>query len=494
MSITQSSEPSKWCSVYRPIEFVFGSDRYPNTVTGEVNVPVLFIQRSDLGVFVTISTPFTTFDLSAGELLNITGTDGGLYEGNYRVTNAFISSGVLVAYIDAEYVGDDTGGTASRIYENFRLAGTVNFTGSGRAVPFELSPDENGLFTLNVQGMASRQFKRIFEVVEPGLAFGVLRSGDTSIAQSYKVQIWERFTLWENGVPRTFDDKKDTVINLRPFIAVNCVHPDHKSEPFTFDWQQPMDAVFPMGNGTGQRRALTWASRTKQEVSSGEDFFISFLINSQTEIRWQLVVTSYYNGTPFVAQAQVIDAFPNYAATINVGPSVLTALSGADEYGVRILDLNGNDILEEFRIKYVPKCAEVNKRIYAHNKAGGIDQFTMRGREMTTPTAARDSIKRTYNPVLGRGQTSLGGWMERGYRVDPERAKVLTSDFLNVDTLKWLSEEVFESADIVTEERDGWWTPMVVDGTEGTSYGTNNGTGRFVLAYHLGVDNLSQRG
>ena len=492
MAIQIASQPDKWSSAYRPIEFVFGSDRYPNTTLGDVNVPILFIQENTVGVFATISAQFLTSDLQAGETIFIDNTDAGLYQGNYKVRSAFESSGVLIAYLDTAYVGDDTGGTASRVLDNFRLMAEVVFDGSGNTVEFELLPNEDDEFILNMQDCASAQFRRLFDVVEPGLAFGTLRNCDTSIAQAYTVNVWEQHTLWTSGVPSTTTNRKDTEQKLKGFRVVNAVHPYHKSEDFDMDWDSDMGDLFPIGEGQPQRRFLTWADRATQEVEAGDDFFVSFLVNKIAESGWQLIATSFYEGVAFGIQTQVLGSFPQYAATINVGPSVLTALSGADSYTIRLLDRNGVQISETLTIKYVCKSAEVSKRVYWLNKLGGLDQYTMKGREMDIPNVGRESISRIHNPIpTPRYQ---GGWNERGSRVDAERAKLLTSENINVATLRWLAEDCFESHDHATQVRAGWWTPMVVTGTQSTPFGTDNQNGRFLLEYHYGVDNLSQRG
>lgn len=493
MAIQIASQPDRWSSCYRPTEFVFGSDRYPNTTGGDVNVPILSITQNTVGVFATISAQFLSADLQAGETIFIDATVSGLYQGNYRVRNAFESSGVLVAYLDTAYVGDDVGGTASRVLDNFRLRAEVIFDGSTNAVQYELKPNENNQFVLNIQEAASAQFKRIFDVVEPGLAFGVPRTGDQTIAQGYTVYVWEEYTGWLAGVPYAAGERKDTEEKLGGFRTVNMIHSYHKDDGTVMDWDTDITTVFPMGVGTGQKKFLSWGSRTLQEVEDGDDFFISILLNTETENTIQLVCTSYANGVPIVVQAQVIAAFPRYAVTLNVGPSVLTILGpGYDSYTVRLLDRNGQDIMEDLTIQYVCKSAEVSRRVYWRNKLGGIDQYTMRGRETEIPSVARQSVRRIHNPT----PTSRyrGGWNERGSRVDVERSKVLTSELVNVETMRWLNEDCFESHDIATIVRAGWWTPMVVTSSQGTPYGTDNENGRFLLQYHYGVDNLSQRG
>lgn len=492
MAIQIASQPNRWSSAYRPTEFVFESDGYPNTTAGDVGIPVVSIQLTSLGIEAQLSQQFATSDLQAGELINITQTDNGLYEGNFRVKSAFISGAVLVVYLDTEYVGDETGGKASRVYDNFRIVAEVFFDGSGNTVEFELKPDENDQFILNVQDCAARQFTRIFDVVEPGLSFGVVRDCGTTIAQGYSVTAWERWTLWTDGVPSVFDNRKGIEVKLVNFRTVNCIHPYHKSSPFSMDWSDDIGTLLPMGNGTGARKLLSWGSRSTQIVQEDEDFFISFLVNTPSETLWELFVT-YYNsaGSGIGVQYQTDITPPIYAGTMNVGPNALTVPAGTSYYTV-VMRRSGSAIMETLTLQYQCKTAEVSKRIYWRNKLGGIDQYTMMGREMEIPSVGRSSIYRTHNPIPGTGY--IGGWNERSYRADPIRSKVLTGELEIVSNLTWLTEDCFESSDHATEIRSGWWTPMVIDSTQSTPFGTDNQNARFLIEYHYGVDNSSQRG
>lgn len=497
MPIGVVSQPTKWSSAYRPTEFLFASDRLPNTTLGDVNIAIISIAADSLGVRVIIASQFTTGDLQAGETILIQGTGLGLYDGRYRVRSAAVSGANLIAYIDTPDAGADGGGTASRTYDGLVLAGTVDFEGSGNVVEFELKPDANNnhFFTLNVQDMAARQFERVFDEVQPALAFGAVGNGDRCIAQGFTVRVWERFTYWQNGTPRTVDDRKDTEVKMAGFITVNMIHPYHKSEAFTMDWGTDIGTVFPMGAGSGPMRMLSWGSRTEQMVTNGEDFYISVLLRTEFENSFTIAVFPYNGNSQIMTlQAQIIGTLPRYAAVFNVGPSVLTVLSGADRYKVRILDRSGQDIMEPLTLLYTPCIqSEANRRVWWRNKLGGLDQYTFRGREMDIPAVSRESISRVHNPIPSSSRY-IGGWNERGYRVEPVRSKVITTLLIHGDEARWLKQDCFESADHATVVRAGWWTPMVVEDNEAQSTGTDGIARRFALNFHYGVDNASQRG
>lgn len=501
MAITISDTPDKWSSAYRPIEFIFISDKQPNATPGEVDIPVLFIQQSALGVFVTISAQFSTRDLQIGEAIKISNTDNGLYVGTFRVLNAFVSSGVLVAYIDTEYVGDETGGLASRTYDNLRLVADVLFAGG--IISFPLQANELDQFILNVQDAAARRFIRTFDEVPVGLGWGVSQDSNLSICQPYAINVREQYTFWENGVPLNSDDVGERAASgstkIKGYSAVNCIHPYHKefNGSVVMDWDSDLHDIFVMQGLVSGTRFLTWASRTTQKVGVDDDFYLSYLTERATgftEVR-AFITTYFHDGTPLGVVATDPMAF-SLANTINVGPSVIppgTITNFVSYYTVVLLDPLGNTISETMRLNIDRDCAEIARRIYWRNKMGGIDQYTMKGREVEVSRASRQSISRNYMPVPTVTSQFYGSWMQRGVRVDPTRGHLVTSELIRVDILRWLNEDCFESADHSTVVRDGWWTPVVVTSTESIPASTNNVNQRFILEYFYGVDNLSQR-
>lgn len=501
MAITISDTPDVWSSAYRPIEFIFITDKLRNATPGEVDIPILFINQSALGVFVTISSQFSTRDLQIGEALRITSTDNGLYVGTFRVLNAFVSSGVLVAYIDTEYVGDETGGLASRTYDNLRLVADVAFASGTTSFP--LQANELNQFVLNLQDIAARQFIRTFDEMAPGLAWGTLQNTDLSICQAYGINVREQYTFWENGVPYNSDDIGERAgagdTKVKGYFAVDCIHPYHKEEDgaVVMDWDSNIKNLFIMADGLSGVRFLTWASRTTQKVGLDDDFYLSFLLQRSTPFTTvRAFITTYFHDGSTIGTVATDPMTFSLAGTINVGPSVIpdgVITSFVSYYTVVLLDALGNIISEAMRLNIDRDCAEIARRIYWRNKMGGIDQYTMKGREVEVSRASRQSISRNYMPVPTVTSQFYGSWMQRGVRVDPNRGHFVTSELIRVDVLQWLNEDCFESADHSTVVRDGWWTPIVVTSTESMPVSTNNVNQRFILEYFYGVDNLSQR-
>lgn len=494
MPITISSQPDKWSSAYRPIRFVFGSDLLPNGNVGDVNIPILSITEDAYGTRVTIASQFITSVLSAGETLLIQGT--GSYDGTHRVTSTFESGGQLIAYIATPWIGDVTVGTASRYYQGLQVVVEATFANTGRTVTFDLSPDEDDRFTIDLSECAARQFDRIFDDVPQSLGWDTIHDSTPSIATEYDLKIYERWILWEEGQPTQADSSKVATL-LKGFRAINCVHPYHKEEDtgINVDWATNLTDILPLFANVTGRRFLTWSRASDRLASESDDFFVSFLAETNTPLGTvRAFVTTYAaNGTP-IGVVGTGEMPVGIANTINVGPSVIpsgTITSSVDYYTVRIIARNGVELTEALRINIDRTCSEADRRVHWRNKLGGIDQFTMRGREFEDDLVDREGLRR----VNGRLADSpfLGTWSRRTHRTDPTRRHILTSALLPARTVRYLNEDCFESADHAIVIRDGWWTNLVIESADSARISTTNDNQRFVLSYSYGMDNLSQR-
>lgn len=496
MAISIGAQPDKWSSVYRPIEFAFRSDLYPNVTLGDTSIPIIDITQDAYGVRVRISAQLFTAPLSVGESISITGTDYGYYEGAYRVTSTYESGGLLIAYIAATYIGEDYNGTAGRFYPDLNVVVKVTYSASGETVTYYLDKDaDDDLFKVNIEDASARQFIRVFDQVAADTPWATVVDSDASIAQEYTIQVYERWTQWEDGAPSVVDNSKDAQ-KIKGFRAVNCVHPYHKDEDgvVTFDWSDNLQDAFVLSNGSTGARFLTWSRQQDRKAALGDPLFVSFLCEMQSPITTVSVFVTTYaaSGTPIgVLDSGQLDA--SFANTVNVGPSGFLSIINefVDYYTVRILDRNGSVLTEALRVNIDRTCAEVNRRIYWRNKLGGIDQYTMKGRETEFPSVARSTLRRTNGRLMARDST--GTWMERTHMAEPVRRHVLTSELIGTRTLKWLNDDAFESSDIATIVSTPMWTNMVPLSVDGQPTSTRNDNARFIIEYYYGMDNRSQR-
>lgn len=495
MAIGIASQPDKWSSVYRPIAFSFRSDLHPNATLGDVNIPILDITEDVYGVRVRIASQFASSDLSPGESIRIDATDNGLYIGQFRVTNAYESAGNLIAYIATEYVGDETGGNASRFYSGLQVVAEVQYGATGNIVTYYLDPSNDDLFYVNIEESASRQFERVFDDIPATTEWDTIVDSTASIAMEYAVNVYERWVQWVDGQPTVVDNLKEST-KIKGFRAVNCVHPYHKEEAgsVTFGWDDNLYPTFVTAGGSTGARFLTWSRQQDRKTGLDDPFFVSFLCEKDTNISTVSVFITTYaaNGTPIgVLDSGQLTAY--HANTINVSPSGFTSIINdfVDYFTVRILNRDGSVLTEALRVNIDRKCGEANRRLYWRNKLGGIDQYTMKGREVQLPTVGRSTLKRTNGRLLSDAPN--GTWMNRTHYSEPTRRHILTSELIPVATMQWLNDDCFESADIATLVADDYWTNIVPISTDGSPVSTTNDNGRFMLEYYYGMDNRSQR-
>jgi hypothetical protein len=499
MSLTLISQPERWTSAYRPIEFAFRSTLQDGTEAND-NIPILDITQLGVETVLRLTNQFASGDINVGEPIRIAGTTFGTYDGTWRVTRIVATTFDVQVAINAPYTSDDFGGTATRIYDNLRVGCEVVFTRFGTiAVPFTLDADPDGIFTLNIEDAAQRQFASPFTEALYGGPANIYLSANTSVAMGYYVVAFERYTAWTNGVPSVVEIRKPFELNLRGYRVVNMVHPYHQEfndGGIALDWQDTLDDYIFSQQATG-RKFLTWGDRNTQQVGPNDPFYLAMLWDAGSQTNGtDLVVSTYQSDGTFINSTSFdLDATPDYAAFLNVGPDALGSAipANAAYYLVGVRNRNDGFISETFRLNIDRNCHEVGRRMYWQNKLGGIDQYTFKGREVERTVTQRDSIVRRYIPL-----NSTRGFNARMYRTTPERRFVLSSLQVNGDVLRWLVQDFFESSDVAalinTKARTPhyWWTPVLILSDEAMGRTSENLLQRLVIEYTLGVDNRSQ--
>lgn len=483
------------------MEFSFRSSLFDLSDPGDRADIIDITQNTEGETVLTTLQNFATGDAQVGDLIRITGTQFGVYDGEHRIRRIISTFPELRLSISAAYTIDDTGGTVYRLYDNLRTGVEVTFSRfPSRPVLFTVDADADGLFTVNIADAAARMFQTPFAEAFIG-APNIYLPANTSVAMGYSVFAFERYTQWNNGIPTTVELRKPFAISISGLRVVNSCHPYHKEIDgggVAMDWESAYnDYVF--SQQSSGKKFLTWGSRSTQKVKSGENFYLAMLwdANGQTS-GTDLVISTYGTGGAFIAsQSFDLDDTPEFAAFVNVGPTAFGNLltDAVEYYTVGIRNRNDSLISEPFTLQYDKTCGEVEQRFYWQNKLGGIDQFTFTGRERETTAVGRDE---TSTPYIGLRSTL--GYNRRVYRTNVQRNKTLSSDMLKPNVIGWLSEDMFESSDvrayINTRARTPhvWWTPVVLLSTEAPGRSTDNTLKRLVLEYTLGVDNRSQFG
>lgn len=500
MSLSLISAPERWTSAYRPMEFAFRSTLFDMSDPGD-RADIIDITQNALGETVlTTLQNFATGDAQVGNLIRITGTQFGVYDGEHRIRRIVSTFPELRVAISATYTIDDTGGTVYRLYDGLRTGVEVRFTANTNVVSFTVQPDADGIFTVNIADACARQFISPFNEAFIG-APNIYLSADRSIAMGYTVTAFERYIQWTDGTPTVVELRKPFQLDLFGYRVVNSCHPYHHEQfggGIDMDWQSTYDDYVFTQTATG-REFLTWGDRTTQKVKAGENFYLAMLwdANGQTA-GTDFVVSTYTQAGAFIAsQSFPLDDAPQFAALLNVGPAAIGSLlnDNVDYYLVGVRNRNDAFISETFKLFYDKTCGEVSRRFYWQNKLGGIDQFTFNGREKEFVSTAREEVSASYIPL-----NSTQGFNRRTYRTNVERARTISSDLLKQEVLGWLAEDLFESSDVRTfvntraRTPHTWWTPVIILTNEAPHRNTDNQMRRMIFDYSLGVDNRSQFG
>jgi hypothetical protein len=493
------SQPERWTSAYRPIEFAFRSTLQDGSDPGDTTT-IIDITQTGTETVLRLASDFASGTINVGEAIRLDGGDFGIYVGTFRVTRIVATTPDLLVAINAPYNGDDSAYSATRIYDNLRVGCEVVFTRFDTiAVPFTLDADPDGVFTLNLEDAAQRQFASPFsEALHGGPPTFYMTAGE-SVAMGYSVVAFERYTAWTNGVPSVVEIRKPFQLDLRGFRVVNMVHPYHQEfndGGIALDWFDTLDDYIFSQQATG-RKFLTLGDRNTQQVGPNDPFFLAMLWDAGAQTTGtDLVVSTYQSDGTFINSTSFdLDASPLYAAFLNVGPDALGSAipANAAYYLVGVRNRNDGFISETFRLNIDRNCHEVGRRMYWQNKLGGIDQYTFKGREVERTVTQRDSIVRRYIPL-----NSTRGFNARMYRTTPERRFVLSSLQVNGDVLRWLVQDFFESSDVATQINtkapvpNTWWTPVLILSDEAMGRTSENLLQRLVIEYTLGVDNRSQ--
>jgi hypothetical protein len=415
--------------------------------------------------------------------------------------------------ISAPYTGETTtGGFLFRVKGNFKIIARITGPHIPRPIEYALNPvlEPQGffgqpgyVFELDARDAIARHFKDIKEILNT--ASGAVLSGDGYITQLYTVDMFEAYDVVSSNGTVTFtkfDGANDIRYTFFNSIAANAIHPYHYTQR---DGSVPIDYVdsdfdsdYRVTNSGGTlKRFLTYMDRTRTTIRRGDSFFLAWLnqpLGAGGATR--RVAITFENDTSFLGSVTAATTTSTAASMIcNVGPAIAAAPAAATRARVTILNASNAARTETFVLN-IQACKGVNKRWYYLNKLGGVDAFTFEGdltRQMSVQRFTISKPSMRLPDLTPFGQTWLGDWQRRVYRVDPNRRYTITSGYLLPIVLRNIAEEMFESPNIFTEVRQGYWTNIIPITSDVPGDSNSGRAERFVVEYGLGVDNLTQR-
>lgn len=514
MPITAISIPPNFAPAYKPVEWSFLSDLFPN-VTQDVGFPIFTITAADqqaadavpglnLGdVFMVLGGQGGPPSFQAGQTILIQGTEDARYDGVIRILSV-PQTGIYV--LDSDNTDGAASGTASLYFEGYALFADVQFLGDTEPQRYRMDPAPDGTFTLDIRDKAQRTFSRpqgdVFERVRVDSSFGIV-DAESAITAPYSITISQGFNVPVNGI-------NEYVIKPTQFIqpggkfryVVNSVQPYHHFNEFEqgvdLDWDRDLVDYIVETGSTGQRikRFLTyapdWDGRQRGiPVGINDAYFLGFLSDSPGQPC--AVRVSFYNGSTFLSQIEVTGLFPISSGIISIGPRSMTIPPQATSYRVQLRNGQNQPVTRTYLFNIDRKCYKAPRRLYALNKFGAIDAFTFTGYERRENSNTRSTVQRdTMRPKIGK----YGSWQRKTWTNAPRRLYSIISDTLTKAWLRYVADEILESPDVRTNIHepiplgDGpWWTPVILE-NEVDNLGFEHG--RLSITYRLGVDEQVQ--
>lgn len=506
MAVSVVDSPGPFAPAYKPVQWTFVSDRSPNTNPNESAIQVFIIAPADQNlvsavpglsigdIYVVLTGAFASV-FPLGQAVEFTGTTGGNYDGIHRVIKNISASSFV---IDSTNTNGSLGGLATKYYERFALYARVRFSGVEQT--YRIDDNGSGRFTMDIRDQAQRSFKDVFELVPPGTTWDPVQSNE-HITNTYSISVGEGYNIPdEQGVNRYIVDFKDPLILIddKSQSVVNNVQPYHHTNDWQggavdLNWDNNLKAYrVDISSPVVNFRALTYAnpgSRTSelQTVRPGDDHFLAFLLQDPTNISIRLkTFTESGSGTTYSNLNSY--GISGGSMIVPCGPINLGLPGDIVTYSITLTrTFTAVAITEEYWFKVDYTCHKAPRRFYALNKFGAIDAYTFIGYEKREDTYERKFVQRPMMP----SQVAPGGsWQKRGWKTTPERRYTITSGTLSKGFIRYVADEILESADLRTIiDPSLGWTHLVNLG-DSNELGFEHGTLR--AEYAMGVDNTVQ--
>lgn len=449
----------------------------------------------------------------AGQTI-ILDNDMGPYAGVRMVTNAFTDGGDKYMVIDAQDHGGFTPASpfmgSFKVWLNnyaihLRLLVYPTVGSAPEVVDLRATPDATGRAHFNVD-LRIRDFftHRIDRFVVPPVS-GIAHDAHGVTALFYRVHIAEIYDVpGSSAVPDPFDGTHDVLVDdandVSSYrVAVNAVHPFAGD---VLNWSEPSMSDFVVGGTSYARKVLSMLPRgvvrtqsgevagRKVTLRPGERFGIHMLTDQATDYEIDGPRLRIYNltNTPAIHGDVVFTmSGPTSSFRVGIGPGDLgETVDGMTRYAVWIRFENSNFHSEPIEVTVDARCKEGARQFAWLNKLGGVDSHTFTGREIGTSNTKRATVQKPYG--VGTGFD----WMERTYRAEPERSRVVSTAPIHRDVKQWLAEDLCESANVIVQDH-GRWCPCIITSGDVRSYSTGPGMQPCTVEFRMGVDELSQQ-
>lgn len=521
MAVTVTSTPQLWESAYKPLEWRFTSTKLPNTEPGESAIPVAQIRRAnaaDVLTFPTLQSGDTLVihspisNVSFGDFIEISGTQNGLYSGEFRVLK---TPSPNYTVIQSPWLGDDSDGLMTKLYRNYTLYVDVELVGHATR-RYKLKPDPSGEFVLDISSFAQATFTSPLDKITTG-AGTTMYGADGAIAMRYDFTVFEGYEIPDDNGVMTFTQFNRIALAVRRnFKVVNNVHQYNRVDQYgdvDFDWNTKLietsgaaDYVIAPGGTANKSYFLTFMPITKGLPKSADtqasvrmgvndEMYLAWLQSDQgAGVRSYIRIREYNSSNVNTFTRTIAFNNPDRAGIIAIGPKNLSRsgylAAGTTYYRVELTNEDLDSISFPVYVTVDRTCSEASHTMHWLNKMGGVDSFNFHYRDSQLNTAQRKTLKKPSQAFSG------SGWMMRTLKVDPARIYSAKADIVTPEVTAWLANDMFESVDVRQIAGDGndlWNYVIIVSDQMVAQNEVRNRNSRPRVDYMLGTDNRSHR-
>lgn len=515
--LTYNTPPSRFMAVRKPVYWYFQDQRNPNLIAGE-SVSVLNVQHPTSGQLVLYPTLRAEDVLvihggtipglfQPGQMIDLQGVSGGVYDGQHRVLEVLSTS---VTKIAAAYVSDESGGTITKYYERHRMI--VDATGAGTTTRFNLERMERGSDSVFIMPVHLKAQRELRGTIPDALGYltthsaGAVLSCYEPIITNIRMKIGAQYM-----VPDHFGNIQLGEFIKPPFLAGDDYFIVKASQPFSglnselevgpITYGDNLDK-FTISSTVGSDFRLLTYGPIERRILPGEHASITAITDwADEDIRWR-VKTYDVNGTLIATSTTPAATYPvGTAIYYPCGPGNLPVIvTGSVAYydvGIHVPSVGG-DFLGNKVVRYhVDRtCKNAAFRIHWRNRAGGEDSFTFTGGYNVSGSTERQTLQKDYiEPEFAQGDDLPDWWSERVWRTNPERKFKVESEHIDMETAHWLGTDLFESAEVYAYIA-GFDAPLAINFTTKTIDDVASSTGKrrvVSVEFTIGSDNPAQR-
>jgi len=511
--ITIESWPILFSSAYKPNVWTFSSTKYPNTEPDSSGIAIALIVKANaaavaaypgvaLGDYIALHAAVAPDTWVKGQAIDVGGCDAPSFNGRWRVLKVISDTVTVIDFTDPAGTNGTINGTITKVFERYRVVCDVQFENSDKVQRYYLDPDGDNLFAMDVRNQAQREFGDIFTLVPPDAGADPIPA-DGYITNRYTINIGEGYNVPDpvtGANTYTIEFKGDPApVPYERTCVVNSIQPYHHYN----EWEKAVDLTWNEDLSYYVASALRFQGNAarllsyfdspiygaepneEHHIGLSDPYFISFLWGAGTSYSFGVRIDGYRSNGDLVGGSLIYYTAQGFSFVVPVGTANIPILGSVAYYDVSITNAEGKDITTRHRLRIDKACKQSPVRVYALNKFGAIDAFTFDGYDKRSTEMDRDFVSKPTMPM----QITGGDFQRRGWRNKPTRNHETESQTLTKPMLRWVVDEIMESASIRTIVEESLWTP-VINLTDDPEMGFRSG--RVVFEYAYGVDNQVQ--